>query len=257
MPVTVSTEVGGTDLRPAASPRSSRGSTRTAAWSPSAPRSTIPTARSTPASSCGCGSSCRRGADVIALPQTVLSSTLYGDSVFVVRHRGRGRRGEADGRAGLRQGRPPLAAAWSRSPRALKPGDEVVTAGPEPAVRAARAVTIDNTRQSRRPRRGRSELGRRRCISPSSSSAGRCCRRCSPPSSCCSAFQGIFNLPVRQYPEVEETVITITTVYPGASAGPDPGLHHRADRRGGRDDREHRLRHLAVDALGQRRQRAT
>ena len=31
-------------------------------------------------------------------------------------------------------------------------------------------------------------------------------------------FQGLFNLPVRQYPEVEETVITINTVYPGASA---------------------------------------
>ncbi|BCH29302.1 acriflavine resistance protein B [Mesorhizobium sp. L-8-10] len=30
--------------------------------------------------------------------------------------------------------------------------------------------------------------------------------------------QGIFNLQVRQYPEVEETVITITTTYPGASA---------------------------------------
>jgi multidrug efflux pump len=30
--------------------------------------------------------------------------------------------------------------------------------------------------------------------------------------------QGILNLPVRQYPEVEETVITITTAYPGASA---------------------------------------
>ncbi|MAZ18670.1 efflux RND transporter permease subunit [Oricola sp.] len=31
-------------------------------------------------------------------------------------------------------------------------------------------------------------------------------------------FQGIFNLAVREYPEVEETVITVTTVYPGASA---------------------------------------
>src|SRR5690554_1065462 len=31
-------------------------------------------------------------------------------------------------------------------------------------------------------------------------------------------FQGMFNLQVRQYPEVEETVITITTTYPGASA---------------------------------------
>src|SRR5690606_36901735 len=31
-------------------------------------------------------------------------------------------------------------------------------------------------------------------------------------------FQGLFNLQVREYPEVEETVVTITTVYPGASA---------------------------------------
>jgi len=30
--------------------------------------------------------------------------------------------------------------------------------------------------------------------------------------------QGIFNLSIRQYPEVEETVITVTTTYPGASA---------------------------------------
>ena len=31
-------------------------------------------------------------------------------------------------------------------------------------------------------------------------------------------FQGLFNLTVRQYPEVEETVVTITTAYPGAAA---------------------------------------
>ncbi len=30
-------------------------------------------------------------------------------------------------------------------------------------------------------------------------------------------FQGMFNLSVRQYPEVEETVITVSTIYPGAS----------------------------------------
>ncbi|MFP1642847.1 efflux RND transporter permease subunit [Pontitalea aquivivens] len=30
-------------------------------------------------------------------------------------------------------------------------------------------------------------------------------------------FQAAFNLPVRQYPEVEETVVTITTIYPGAA----------------------------------------
>lgn len=31
-------------------------------------------------------------------------------------------------------------------------------------------------------------------------------------------LQAFFNLPVRQYPKVDETVVTITTVYPGASA---------------------------------------
>jgi multidrug efflux pump len=31
-------------------------------------------------------------------------------------------------------------------------------------------------------------------------------------------FQGIFNLSIRQYPKVDETAITITTLYPGASA---------------------------------------
>ncbi|QND68353.1 multidrug efflux protein [Mesorhizobium loti] len=31
-------------------------------------------------------------------------------------------------------------------------------------------------------------------------------------------FQGIFNLSIRQYPKVDETAITITTAYPGASA---------------------------------------
>lgn len=30
-------------------------------------------------------------------------------------------------------------------------------------------------------------------------------------------LSSIVNLPVRQYPEVEETVITVTTVYPGAA----------------------------------------
>ncbi|BCG92556.1 efflux RND transporter permease subunit [Mesorhizobium sp. 131-2-1] len=31
-------------------------------------------------------------------------------------------------------------------------------------------------------------------------------------------FQGIFNLSIRQYPKIDETAITITTAYPGASA---------------------------------------
>jgi multidrug efflux pump len=31
-------------------------------------------------------------------------------------------------------------------------------------------------------------------------------------------LQGLFNLQTRQYPEVDETVVTVTTIYPGASA---------------------------------------
>ena len=31
-------------------------------------------------------------------------------------------------------------------------------------------------------------------------------------------LQGMVNLQTRQYPEVDETVVTVTTVYPGASA---------------------------------------
>ena len=30
-------------------------------------------------------------------------------------------------------------------------------------------------------------------------------------------FASVMNLPVRQYPEVEETVVTVTTIYPGAA----------------------------------------
>ena len=30
-------------------------------------------------------------------------------------------------------------------------------------------------------------------------------------------LSSIMNLPIRQYPEVEETVITVTTTYPGAA----------------------------------------
>ena len=40
-------------------------------------------------------------------------------------------------------------------------------------------------------------------------------------------FYGISKLPVRQYPEVEETVVTITTRLHRRPARADPGLHHR------------------------------
>ena len=184
--------------------------------------------------------------NVIALPQTVLSSTLYGDSVFVVRTEGEGDAAEADGRAGLRQGRPPLA-----RPRRDRRGAAARRRGghrrPEPADR--RRARRGRQHASTRRHRGRAAArtrARGRCISPSSSSAGRCSRRCSRPSSCSSASRASSTCRSAQYPEVEETVVTITTIYRRRPARPDPGLHHRADRRRGRDDREHRLRHLAV-----------
>src|SRR3546814_12537690 len=31
-------------------------------------------------------------------------------------------------------------------------------------------------------------------------------------------LQAVFSLPIRQYPEIEESVITVTTAYPGANA---------------------------------------
>ena len=83
---------------------------------------------------------------VIALPQTVVTSNLYGDSVYIVRTEGEGDAAEEPRRAGVRPGRAPLrrpgrdpqgrqrrATGWSRPGRT--------------GSRAARAVKIDNTRQ--------------------------------------------------------------------------------------------------------------
>ena len=57
--------------------------------------------------------------------------------------------------------------------------------------------------------------------------------------------QGLMNLAVRQYPKVEETTITITTAYPGASASLMQGFISDADRESGVGGRRHRLRHVA------------
>jgi membrane fusion protein (multidrug efflux system) len=80
---------------------------------------------------------------VIALPQTVLSSTLFGDSVFVVRTEGEGEEAKQTVeqvfvRAGRRsQGMVEIA-------EGLQPGDQVVTAGQNRLTGGAR-VTIDNS----------------------------------------------------------------------------------------------------------------
>ena len=58
----------------------------------------------------------------------------------------------------------------------------------------------------------------------------------------------LFNLPVRQYPEITNTTLTITTAYPGANAELIQGLHHDADPVGGGERRGHRHADLVVAA---------
>jgi membrane fusion protein (multidrug efflux system) len=81
---------------------------------------------------------------VIALPQTVLSSTLYGDSIFVVRT-------EGEGEEATRTVEQVFVTAGRRTGGlveilgdAIKPGDEVVTAGQNRLSGGSRVV-IDNT----------------------------------------------------------------------------------------------------------------
>ncbi len=47
-------------------------------------------------------------------------------------------------------------------------------------------------------------------------------------------FRAATTLPIRQYPKLSNTVVNITTSYPGRVGRPDPGLHHHADRAGRR-----------------------
>ena len=80
---------------------------------------------------------------VIALPQTVLSSNLYGDSVFVVHNEGEGEQAvqtveQVFVTAGRRSG------GLVEIVEGVKPGDQVVTAGQNRLSSGAR-VTIDNT----------------------------------------------------------------------------------------------------------------
>jgi membrane fusion protein (multidrug efflux system) len=80
--------------------------------------------------------------DVVALPQTVLSTTLYGDSVFVVR-------AEGEGDAAKKTVEQVFVDAGRRSlglveiVDGLAPGDEVVTAGQNRLTSGA-AVVVDN-----------------------------------------------------------------------------------------------------------------
>ena len=188
---------------------------------------------------------------MIALPQTVLSSNLYGDSVFVVRREGEGDAAVAEGRAGVREGGPP-ARGPRRDRRRREAGRPVVPAG-QNRLSGGATVTIDNSlnplprprRAGRAPAMHFTEIFIRRPVLSTVLAAF----------ILLLGFQGIFNLAVRQYPEVEETVVTITTTYPGAPPDLIQGFITAPIAAGGRHHREHRLPDLAEPALGQRRQR--
>ena len=61
-------------------------------------------------------------------------------------------------------------------------------------------------------------------------------------------FQAATHLGIRQYPKLSNTVVTITTSYPGASPDLMQGVHHAADRAGGRIGRRRRLHYVVVGA---------
>ncbi len=261
LPVTVIPEVGGTELR-AAHHR------HRAADRPELPprhgarRGRQPRGRLNPAVPAGAGGAAR-GAGVIALPQTVLSSNLYGDSVFIVRSEGEG------DAAAMQTVEQVFVKAGRRSAGLVEILERaVVTAGrpgglgrAEPA-RAAGAAGRDRQQPSS-PATARPSQ-RRRPADRATRRADALQRALHPPA---RALDGARRLhPAARLPGHRQPA---GPPVPGGrgdgghhhhhlsrrAARPDPGLHHRADRRRGRDDREHRLRHLADAALGQRGQR--
>jgi membrane fusion protein, multidrug efflux system len=81
--------------------------------------------------------------DVVALPQTVLSSTLYGDSVFVVRTEGEGEQAKSTvEQVFVKAGRRSLGLV--EIAEGLQPGDIVVSAG-QNRLSGGAAVVVDNT----------------------------------------------------------------------------------------------------------------
>ena len=142
MPVTVSTEVGNTEL-----------TGRISAIEPKIdPNSRLVTVRAEvddPGHRINPGQFLRvrvelpEEPNVVALPQTVLCSTLYGDSVFVVRT-------EGEGDAAKKTVEQVFVKAGRRSlglveiAEGLASGDEVVTAGQNRLTGGA-AVVVDNT----------------------------------------------------------------------------------------------------------------
>ena len=142
MPVTLTTEVGGTGL-----------SGKITAMEPRIdPNSRLVTIRAEvddPGHSINPGQFLRvrvelpEEPDVIAMPQTVLSTTLYGDSVFVVKAEGEGDQAESKvEQVFVKAGRRSLGLV--EIAEGLQAGDVVVSAGQNRLTGGARVV-IDNT----------------------------------------------------------------------------------------------------------------
>ena len=142
MPVTVSTEVGNTELSGSISAIEPR-------IDPNSRLVTVRAEVEDPGHSINPGQFLRVRVElpdepnVVALPQTVVSTTLYGDSVFVVRTEGEGDAAtktveQVFVKAGRRSG--PLVEITG----GLKPGDEVVNAGQNRLTGGA-TVVVDNS----------------------------------------------------------------------------------------------------------------
>jgi membrane fusion protein (multidrug efflux system) len=142
MPVTASTEVGGVTLTGQISAIEPR-------IDPNSRLVTVRAELDNPAEAVNPGQFMRvrvelpEEQNVIALPQTVLSSTLYGDSVFAVRTEGEGDQAKKTvEQVFVQAGRRSLGLVEIVS--GLKPGDVVVSAG-QNRLSGGATVVIDNT----------------------------------------------------------------------------------------------------------------
>ena len=225
-----------TSISRAPSPASTRRSTRPRVWSRSRRWSTIPRARCVPASSPACASILPEEDNVIALPQTAVVISLYGSYVYQVvdapppKDGGTARQGAgAAGGQGAGDGKPAEPKLQAKQvfvdtgrrsgteieiTKGVEPGMQIVTSGQNKLSNGS-PVAVDN---SVNPASAEYSLGR---IAMGFSE--RFIRR--PVLSTVFALlilllgaQGITSMSIRQYPKVDETVITVTTVYPGASA---------------------------------------
>ena len=166
---------------------------------------------------------------VVTVPETAVDYTLYGDSVFLITEKK-----EDDGKTSLVATRTFVQTGNRIEGRAeilkgLKPGDRVVAVG-QLKLQSGRAVTISTDPAPPIPAQAAALLI---C---SSGQANRPARN-----QAAMAFTDIFIkrpvlsvvvsllilliglraatiLPIRQYPKLSNTVVNVTTVYPGASA---------------------------------------